>query len=595
MCGIIGYIGNKKANDILLIGLKKLEYRGYDSAGIAISNKGKIQIIKSVGKVEELERKVNSKDLIASSMGIAHTRWATNGESSFANAHPHKVGKVTLVHNGIIENADILKEKLEREGYDFKSDTDSEVVAALLDSYLKENNEIKAINKTIKKLIGSYALAIIIDNSKEEMYAVRKDSPLILAPSVDGNFLASDIPAFTSYTNKYILLDANNIAKITTNNIEIYNEKLEKIKYIINEVLVDNEDTTKHGYSHYMLKEINEETVVLDNLIKTYIDNLDNFDLASYEQIHIVACGSAMYAGMIGKYLLTEYAKISTLVEVASEYRYNCNIYDRKTLVIVISQSGETADTIAALRKAKDEGITVLAIVNRENSTIAREADKTIYIKAGVEVAVATTKAYILQVLVMSLLSYKTAISKKLLTVEEANNLKEEYKNISGLVYQVINKNDIYKEYASGLAKTNDLFFIGRKMDYAMCLEGSLKMKEISYIHSEAYQAGELKHGTISLIEDKMPVIAIITDEELKEKTISNVKEVLARRASVIIVTTDKLKDDRYNNIVVPAVSPFLQPLLVVPALQLLAFYTALARDCDIDKPRNLAKSVTVE
>lgn len=588
MCGIIGYIGKGNTKEVLLNGLKALEYRGYDSAGVAFGMQNRIDIIKSVGKVLKLEEKIGE---VQSNFGIAHTRWATNGEANEVNAHPHQVGRVTLVHNGIVENADVLKFDLKEKGYLFKSETDSEVVAALLDFYLRDFSILDAIEEMRKDLKGSYALGIIIDND-DELYALRKDSPLILGVGEDESFLASDLPAFIKYTNKYILLDEGEVAVLKGNNIKIYKEKQE-IQKEVKKSDIKASTNDKNGYDHYMMKEIMEEPTVLSELINKYLKS-DNkmFDLSEYDVIDIVACGSAMYAGLIGKSLIEEYAEIEVKCEVASEYRYKKNFYSRKTLVILVSQSGETADTIAAMRYAKEHNIDTLGIINNPNSTMARECDKVILTNAGVEVAVATTKAYILQSAVFSLLAYKTAKKKGLIDYD----LDKDYLDLPVKLADILKDQNKYKVLAEKLYNTENCFFIGRGIDYAISLEGSLKLKEVSYIHSEAYQAGELKHGTISLVEEKMPVFCIITDKKLKDKTVSNLKETDARGAIGIVVTTEELDFEcSYEKIVVPTTSALIQSLLVVPTLQLLAYYIAKLRDCDIDKPRNLAKSVTVE
>lgn len=590
MCGIIGYIGDKNPIDILISGLKNLEYRGYDSSGIAIKNDSEQQIIKSVGKISSLEDKIKEESIINANIGIAHTRWATHGIPNLENAHPHKVGKVTLVHNGIIENFSELKENLKNEGVIFKSETDTEVVAALINKYF-DKDPIEAINKAIKELKGSYALGIMFDEINN-LYAVRKDSPLIIGIKDKEYFLASDITAIINETNKYILLDTNEIVELTKDSMKITKGNKE-IKKEIKIADISKEATDKLGYDHYMLKEIMEEPIVLEKTTKPYLEDLNKLpDLSKYEEIHIVACGSAMYAGMVGKSLFEEYANTKVEIDVASEYRYRNIIYNKKTLVILISQSGETADTIAAMRKAKENKVDTLAIVNVKTSTIARESDKQIFIEAGPEIAVATTKAYMLQVAILSLLSIKIAKEKGL--IKNESEILEEFKLLPRLLKEVLDKREKYLDIAKKIYKKEDIFFIGRKIDYAICLEGSLKLKEVSYIHSEAYQAGELKHGTISLIEKDMPVFAIITDNEIKDKTISNVEETKSRGAITYIITTEKLKDNE-NDIAVPNTSKFIQPLLIVPTLQLIAYETAKLRNCDIDKPKNLAKSVTVE
>ncbi len=590
MCGIIGYIGKENPIEILINGLKNLEYRGYDSAGIALKDKDEIEVIKSVGKIVNLEEKVKCKELIPSHLGIAHTRWATHGKPTENNAHPHTVGKVTLVHNGIIENAEELREKLKKQGVTFNSETDTEVVAALINKYY-ENNQVEAINKALKEVRGSYALGILFQGS-DCLFAVRKDSPLIVGIGENENFIASDIAAIIDYTNKYFLLEENEIVKITQDKVEITKDGKEVEKQI-QTTNMEKDAKDKCGYDHYMLKEIMEEPVVLEKTFKPYLEDLDKLpDLTKYEEIHIVACGSAMYAGMIGKTLLEEYANTKVEIDVASEYRYKNVIYDRKTLVILISQSGETADTIAAMRKAKENNVETLSIVNVKTSTIARESDKQIFIEAGPEIAVATTKAYILQVGIMALLAYKTALTKGL--VKENDKVLEEAEKLPRLIKEVLDRRDEYKKVAKEIYNKEDIFFIGRKIDYATSMEGSLKLKEVSYIHSEAYQAGELKHGTISLIEEGMPVFAIVTDDTIKDKTVSNIEEVKSRGAKTIIISNEKWQTEDLQ-VTVPKISPYFQPILIVPTLQLIAYETAKLRGCDIDKPKNLAKSVTVE
>ena len=590
MCGIIGYIGKESPVEILINGLKNLEYRGYDSAGIALKNDDEIEVIKSVGKIKNLEEKVKNKELIKSNLGIAHTRWATHGKPSEKNAHPHTVGRVTLVHNGIIENAQELRDKLHQAGINLQSETDTEVIAALIDKYYKDDEE-EAIIKTLDQLKGSYALGILFKNSNS-LYAVRKDSPLIVGLGEEENFIASDIAAIIDYTNKYLLLEEKEIAKITKDEVVITKDQ-KRVSKEIQTTNLEKDAKDKCGYDHYMLKEIMEEPVVLEKTFEPYLNNLDNLpDLTDYEEIHIVACGSAMYAGMIGKTLLEEYANTKVEIDVASEYRYKNIIYDRKTLVILISQSGETADTIAAMRKAKENNVKTLAIVNVKTSTIARESDSKIFIEAGPEIAVATTKAYILQVGIMALLAYKTALRKNL--VKEKDKVLEEAKKLPRLIKEVLDRRDEFKKIAKEIYNKEDVFFIGRKIDYATSLEGSLKLKEVSYIHSEAYQAGELKHGTISLIEEGMPVFSIVTDDSIKEKTVSNIEEVKSRGAKTIIISNESWENQKLQ-IVVPKVSEYFQPILIVPTLQLIAYETAKLRGCDIDKPKNLAKSVTVE
>ncbi len=580
MCGIIGYIGNKRPETILIDGLKKLEYRGYDSAGIALFN-NEVQIIKSLGKISNLEDKINNTKLIDSNIGIAHTRWATHGEPSEVNAHPHRIGHITLVHNGIIENAKELKEELKEKGIVFNTNTDTEVIAALIDYYYNGNTK-EAIEKAIAELKGSYALAIINDQ-EDKLYAVRCESPLILGIGDNEYFVTSDISSILPYTNKYVLLGKNEIVTLTKDSYVIEKDDT-KVYRKVEASTLTLEDTSLNGYDHYMMKEINEEPVLVDNLIKKYINNLDKLpDLSKYKNIHIVGCGSAYYAGMIGKNLFEDDG-IKVECDVASEYRYRNIIYDKDTLVILISQSGETADTIAAMRKANDNKVDTLAIVNVEASTIERECTYSVLIEAGKEIAVATTKAFILQVLILSLLSYKLNQDDKY--IEDIKKLPQQLKVL-------LDKTGYYKKLADSIYKHEDVFFIGRRIDYAISMEGSLKLKEVSYIHSDSYQAGELKHGTISLVREGTVVFAIVTDDETRDKTISNLEEVISRGAKPIYVgNVDVNYEDK---IIIPKVHKKLQPILAVPPLQMIAYYVALKRGCDIDKPKNLAKSVTVE
>lgn len=591
MCGIIGYIGKKQPVNFLLDGLKKLEYRGYDSSGIAIKENENIQIIRSIGRIKDLENKTKNTKLLNGNIGIAHTRWATHGEPTEENAHPHQVGNVTLVHNGIIENAEELRENLITDGVKFKSETDTEVACAVINKYY-EKDPIAAITKALKELKGSYAFGIIFKDSNK-LYAVRKDSPLIIGIGEDENYIASDIAAIINYTNKYILLEDNEIVEITAQEIKTYKDGVE-IKKDIQAANITAEEADKGSYKHYMLKEIMEEPIVLARTLNRYINNMESvFDVSKYEEIHIVACGSAMYAGMIGKSLLEEKANIKCLVECASEYRYKKVIYDRKTLVILVSQSGETADTVAAMRKAHEENIDTLAIVNVKTSTIAREAKHVMFIEAGPEIAVATTKAYLLQVAVFSLIALKAA---NLLGLEKNyNDILKEAENLPKLLKKVLEDKEEFKSISKEIYQNKDVFYIGRGIDYAMCLEGSLKLKEVSYTHSEAYQAGELKHGTISLIEEDVPVFAIITDDRIKDKTESNVIEVDSRKAKVFTITNDDTIKNHYKKYVVPKTSYYLQAILTVPPLQLVGYYVGDLKKLDIDKPRNLAKSVTVE
>lgn len=597
MCGIVGYIGKENAIEVLINGLEKLEYRGYDSAGIAFLTDN-IKILKNKGKIKNLKNKVNLDE--KSTLGIGHTRWATHGEANETNAHPHQVGKITLVHNGIIENYEKIKKELINKGYTFKTETDSEVGCALLDFlYQKNQDMIQSIEefKTIVK--GSYALGIICSDDKDTLYAIKNASPLIIGVGDKENFIASDVPAILKYTNKYITLDDLEFAKITKDKIECYNKKNKVIEKDIKMFSGDAMDIEKNGYEHFMLKEIHEEPSVIKKTFDKYIDNnkIDDKipDLSKYKKITIVACGSAYHAGLIGKNLIENYANVPVDVEIASEYRYKKHFFDKKELVIVVSQSGETADTLASLKLAKENKIDTLGIINVKESSIARESDIVLYTEAGNEIAVATTKAYSAQVALLSLISLTIASKNELLNKDEKLEILKEIKLLPNKIEQLINT-DNYQKIAEEIYKDNDIFFLGRGIDYAIALEGSLKLKEISYIHSEAYAAGELKHGTISLIDKGTPVIAIITDNNIKDKTISNVKEVKARGAKTILISNENLDNSCFDKkVIIPNAHPLLQPLLTVIPLQLIAYEVAKLRNCDIDKPKNLAKSVTVE
>lgn len=588
MCGIVGYIGKEKCVPIILSGLETLEYRGYDSAGIAYKTNRGVKIVKEEGRIENLKKLLKNS---SSTIGIGHTRWATHGKPCRVNSHPHRVGNITLVHNGIIENYEELKNELD---YEFISETDTEIVVALIYKLYKEYNDMLKVLDILKtKVIGSYALGIIVDN-EDKIYTIRKDSPLIIGVSRDGNFIASDVPAILKYTNKYYLLDNNEYACLDRDNILIYNNgKL--IKKELNTFNYDIESAMKNGYDHFMLKEIFEQPIVIKNTINSYIKDIDKHmnGMEEYDSIDIIGCGSAYHVGLIGKYLITKYGRINVNVDIASEYRYTDHIYSKKHLIILISQSGETADTLAVLRQAKEMNVDTLAIVNVVGSSIAREADKVLYIKAGVEVAVATTKAYTCQLIMLSMIAYYLGLKNNLIK----DNVIEEYNNIDKYINLVLDNIKQYENIANKIYKNDDIFYLGRKIDYATCLEASLKLKEISYIHSEAYAAGELKHGTISLINEGTPVISVVTDESIKLKTLSNIKEVCSRGALSIIITNDKNIDkDIYNEIViVPKLSEFTESIMVVIVCQLIAYYTAKLRNCDIDKPKNLAKSVTVE
>ena len=601
MCGIIGYVGRDLCIPKIISGLEALEYRGYDSAGIAYVENKKIKIIKEKGKIANLKKLLDFN--ANTNLGIAHTRWATHGATSKTNAHPHSVNSFTIVHNGIIENYSELKESLIKKGYIFKSETDTEVACAVIADLYKEKKDILlSLNAATKVFRGSYALGIICADDPETLYAMRNTSPLIVATSPSGNFIASDVPAILKYTNKYILLDDLEIDKISADNITIYNKDLNIVKKEIKTFEGTFEAAAKNGYEHFMLKEINEQDKVFSDTVNYYFDGSiaslkKNFTfLDKFSKIDIVACGSAYHTGLVGKCLIEKYASIPVNVEVASEYRYKKCFYDNDTLVILVSQSGETADTLAALRKAKSDGITTMAIVNVVGSSIAREADHVIYIKAGCEIAVATTKAYLAQLAIFSLLSIYLGYKNKGIKKSELEKIFTDLKKLPKLIKNTINSSKLYFDIADKIYKNKQIFFIGRGIDYALSMEGSLKLKEISYINSVAYQAGELKHGTISLIEKNTPVIALATDTELIEKTISNIKEVKARGAYVIYVSNEEPREKFYDELILlPCIHPILESILTIIPLQLLAYKVAKNNKCDIDQPRNLAKSVTVE
>lgn len=599
MCGIIGYIGTKKCVPKLINALEALEYRGYDSAGIAYVKNNTVEIIKEVGKIKNLKEQVDMD--VDAYMGIGHTRWATHGEVNKINAHPHKVGQITLIHNGIIENYQDIKNRVVKEGYKFKSKTDSEIAAALIDSLYKKNNDmVKTLNEASKILRGSYAFVVMVDKD-EHIYATRNAIPMIAAIADDGNYVASDVPAILAYTKKYMLLNDLDIVKLSKDKIEIFDKNLNQCEKEIKVFEGTMDAATKNGYEHFMLKEINEQDKVFKDTINYYYDGSmesleKNFGfIKKFKKIDIVACGSAYHTGIVGKSLIEKYADIPVNVEVASEYRYKKCFYDKDTLLIVVSQSGETADTLAALRKAKNDGITTMAIVNVIGSSIAREADHVVYIKAGFEIAVATTKAYLAQVAIFSLIALYLGKAKNIISDEEYKKISDEIKEMPKLIQKTI-KNDNYIEIADKIYNKKQIFFIGRAIDYAIALEASLKLKEISYINSVAYQAGELKHGTISLIAKNTPVIALLTDEEIAKKTISNIKETKARGAYVILVTNMIPNEKFYDKIItIDKIEEILQPILTIIPLQLLSYRIAKNKGCDIDKPRNLAKSVTVE
>ena len=600
MCGIVGAISNNRnILPILITGLENLEYRGYDSAGIAFSKDNNINIIKVTGKVNNLKQKI-SQD-IKSNIRIAHTRWATHGKANSINAHPHNVKHVTIVHNGIIENYEEIKEMLEKENYSFKSSTDTEVACALLNYYYEKYNDVdKTIKAFMEKVIGSYAILMIIDNDLDNLYVMKKESPLVIGISDKTNIVASDIRAILKYTNKYFILDDFEYARVNANEVVIKSVKGDILNKELHTIDIKDSDNYKGHYKHYMLKEIMEQkTTILKTVLPFIKEGLDSLktlpDLTKYKEITIVGCGTAYHAGLVAKYLFEEVTNTRCNVYLASEFRYQNNFLSKDTLTIFISQSGETADTIAALKLVKSKHYPTLGIINVEDSTISYLVDTCLYTKAGSEIAVASTKAYTAQVALLSILALSHGLRNKTISKEKVLEVLDEFNNIEKLITPLLNNKDTYLSIAKTIYKEEDIFYIGRGLDYYLSMEGALKLKEISYIHSEAYAAGELKHGTISLIKKNTPVLASATNSCLNPKTISNLKEVLARGANIYLICDDNYKDDTFTIVNIPKASEFVKPILVIIPYQLIAYYTATLRGTDIDKPKNLAKSVTVE
>ena len=608
MCGIVGYIGEKQAAPILLEGLSKLEYRGYDSAGIATLCDGKIDVQKAKGRLAVLAEKTNNGKNVHGTVGIGHTRWATHGEPSDENAHPHLSmdGRFSVVHNGIIENYIALKKKLQDKGYQFTSETDTEVIAHLFEYYYK-GDIIDAMIKVINRVEGSYALGILCADYPDQFVAVRKASPMIVGLGENENFIASDVTAILNHTRKIYYLEDNEIVVLKKDEVKVYNTDKEEVQKEVFTVNWDVSAAEKGGYEHFMMKEIEEQPKALRETISPRIKDgrvvLDDIsltteDIKNIRKIYIVACGSAYHVGVVGKYVIEKMCRISVEVQVASEFRYCDPIVGKNDLVIVISQSGETADTLAALKEAKSHGARILSIVNVVGSAIANASDDVIYTWAGPEIAVATTKAYSTQLAVMYLISIYMAEKLGMVTSGEYAAFVKDIEALPNKVAEILKNKETIQYLASKFFNCHSIFFIGRNLDYAVSLEGSLKLKEISYIHSEAYAAGELKHGTISLIEDGTLVVALATGKELFDKTISNVKEVKARGAVVMGVTTtehENMETVADYVVKVPVINETLLPSLSVIPLQLFGYYVASLKGCDIDKPRNLAKSVTVE
>lgn len=609
MCGIVGYLGNKKATEVLVEGLSKLEYRGYDSAGVAVNTGNELSIRKFKGRLAVLSDDLE-KSPIQGNLGIGHTRWATHGEPSDVNSHPHfnKDKSIAVVHNGIIENYMELKEELQKEGYEFLSQTDTEVIAHLVDKYY-EGNLFDAVYNATKKLRGAYAIGAICKDNNNELVAVRKDSPLIVGLGEGENFIASDIPAILKYTKNVYFLENGEFVHIQNDTVTVLDENRNVVKKEINEITWDVESASKGGYEHFMLKEIYEQpNGVKETLVRRLDENgdikLDDIkmtkeDLEKINKVYIIACGTAYHAGLVGKYAIEKFAKIPVTCDIASEFRYNDPFVDENTLVILVSQSGETADTLASLRYAKDKGARIMSVTNVVGSSIARESDDVFYTWAGPEVSVASTKAYTTQLVSFYMIALDFAIKKGSITKEYYHEMIEKLKQMPEKVTKALEQENYIKEdIAKSIKDKDNAFYLGRGLDYSIAMEGALKIKEISYIHAEAFAAGELKHGTIALIEKGTPVIAIATQDSLFEKMVSNMEEVRARGAYVIAVAKEKNKEVEKSAdkvIYIPDVDDILSSILTVLPLQLLSYYAAIERGCDVDKPRNLAKSVTVE
>ena len=606
MCGIVGYVGKRNAQDVLLDGLEKLEYRGYDSAGVALALKGGIRVVKSKGRLAELRKRLAVEALARSGCGIGHTRWATHGEPSDVNSHPHSTPRVSIVHNGIIENYGVLKERLMAKGYTFESETDTEVLVKLIDSCY-EGEPLKALRAALAMVRGSYALAVLFRDFPDTLFAVKRESPLIVGWGEEENFIASDIPALLKYTRRYSVLEEGDMAVVNADGIRFYNEFAEPVEREVLTANWDQEAAEKGGYPHFMLKEINEQPAAITATVSPRVENglpdlrvpeLTDERLRRIGTVHLVGCGTAMHAGMVGKAAIEALARVPAQVEIASEFRYRNPILRPEDLVIIISQSGETSDTLAALKLAKSRGVPVLAIVNVVGSSIARAADYVMYTYAGPEIAVASTKAYMVQMCVLYLFALRLAYARGMQTDAEIRRLTAELLRAGEVIKPRLADCEQIKYLASRFVNTQSCFFIGRGFDYSLSLEGSLKLKEISYVHSDAYAAGELKHGTISLVTDGVPVIALATQKQVYEKTISNAKETKSRGAKVLLFTTqDAVVPDGVADYVVRLdnYDDLLMPLQLIVPLQLFAYYMAVLRGCDVDKPRNLAKSVTVE
>ncbi len=608
MCGIVGYLGPKNASEVIVDGLSKLEYRGYDSAGVAVCNDGELEIRKFKGRLAVLAEDIEKNEM-KGNLGIGHTRWATHGEPSDVNSHPHfNMDKtIAVVHNGIIENYMELKEELKEDGVEFRSETDTEVIAHLVDKYY-EGNLLDAVYKTVARLRGAYALGVICKDNEDELVAVRKDSPLVAGVGEGENFIASDIPALLKYTRKVYFLENGEVVHIKGDELKIYDADRNPVEKEIYDVKWDIEAASKGGYDCFMLKEINEQPEGVKNTLERRIDENGNIvldgihltkeDLDNINRIYIVACGTAYHAGLLGKNALEKYLKVPVITDIASEFRYSDNFVDEHSLVILVSQSGETADTLAVLRDSKAKGAKILAITNVVGSSISREADEVFYTWAGPEIAVASTKAYTTQITSLYMIALNFALEKGTINREEYLSTIEKMKELPEKIQKVLDNQDKIKETAEKIVSKEHVFFLGRGVDYSLAMEGSLKLKEVSYIHSEAFAAGELKHGTIALIEEGTPVISVATQENLFEKMVSNMREVKARGAFVASIaqehntSVEKVSDEV---IYIPNCDDMLVPIVAVVPMQLLAYYVSTMKGLDVDKPRNLAKSVTVE
>ena len=612
MCGIVGYIGEQQAAPILLAGLSKLEYRGYDSAGICVRDEstGNVEVVKAKGRLRTLIEKTDDGHSVIGTSGIGHTRWATHGEPSENNAHPHCSDdkNVVLVHNGIIENFQELKEKLVKHGYTFYSETDTEVAVKLIDYYYKKTESpLTSIATAMLHIRGSYAFGVMFKDCPNKIFAARKDSPLIIGKSEHGTLIGSDVPAILDQTRNVYYIDNMEIAELTKDEIHFFNMDEDEIEKEVVQIKWDAEAAEKGGYEHFMLKEIHEQPRAVQDTIGAYVkDNVVDFseiglkdeELANIERVYIVGCGSAYHVAMAAKYVLEDMTQVPVEIDIASEFRYRNPILVKNSLVVIISQSGETADSLAALRLAKEKGVAVLGVVNVVGSSIARESDHTLYTYAGPEISVATTKAYSTQLIAMYLFAMRLAQVKGLLSEEDCAKMIAELNELPAKIQKILDDKERIQWFASKYANAKDMFFLGRGLDYAISLEGSLKMKEISYIHSEAYAAGELKHGTISLIEDNTLVVGVLTQSNLYEKTISNMVEVKSRGAYLMGLTTYGnygIEDTADFSVYVPKTDPHFATSLAIIPLQLLGYYVSVAKGLDVDKPRNLAKSVTVE